>query len=287
MRQVSRDPAPSRLRYRLGRLWMRPSVRRVVRFGPPVLLLLGGLFYVTTSPDIRQRTSETLTSAEAFINGRAEFRVAGLFVTGASPKLEPEVVRRANVHLPASSLRLDLKAIRKNVEDIAAVERASVRIASGGSLHIDIVERRPIVLWRSEETLFVLDREGVRLGRVSARAVRPELPLLSGPGAENHVNEAQELIMAAAPIYKRLRGLERIGERRWNLVLDRDQIVMLPEFDAAVALGAVMHEHATNKLLDRDIVAVDMRDPIRPVLRLGDFALAGRGAVPLLTKQEQ
>ena len=32
-----RDPAPSRLRYRLNRLWLRPGFRRLVNFGLPML----------------------------------------------------------------------------------------------------------------------------------------------------------------------------------------------------------------------------------------------------------
>ena len=32
-----RDPAPSRLGYRLNRLWLRPGVRRAVNFGVPML----------------------------------------------------------------------------------------------------------------------------------------------------------------------------------------------------------------------------------------------------------
>ena len=37
------DPSPSRLAYRLNRLWLRPGFRRLVRLGGPVLILgLGG-----------------------------------------------------------------------------------------------------------------------------------------------------------------------------------------------------------------------------------------------------
>ena len=33
------DPSPSRLAYRLNRLWLRPGFRRLVRLGGPVLIL--------------------------------------------------------------------------------------------------------------------------------------------------------------------------------------------------------------------------------------------------------
>lgn len=284
MRPVKSDPAPSRVTYRLQRLWLRPSVRRFIKVGPLFAMLIAGGAYLVTSQNIRERMISTWTSAEAFINGREEFRVAGLMVTGASPAIESQIAAMTGEHLPASSLRLDLKAIRDQVEQIAAIERASVRIAPGGALNVDVIERRPVALLRNPDGLFILDREGVTLGQVANRAMRVDLPLLSGEGATTHVEEAQEIISGAAAIYKRVRGLERIGGRRWNLVLDRDQIIMLPEFGALDALRRVMAYQAENQLLDRDVLAVDMRDPVRPVLRLGKYALADRGNFPMPTQ---
>ncbi len=284
MRPIKRDPAPSRVTYRLQRLWLRPNVRRAVKTGPMVAVLIAGVTYLATSENIREQVISTWTSAEAFINGRDEFRVAGLVVTGASPALESQIVGMTGGHLPASSLRLDLKAIRDRIEEIPAIERASARIAPGGALNIDVIERRPVALLRDPDGLFILDREGVTLGQIANRAMRVDLPLLSGQGAKEHVEEAQAIISGAATIYKRVRGLERIGGRRWNLVLDRDQIVMLPEFGALDALRRVMAYQDENQLLDRDVVAVDMRDPVRPALRLGKYALADRGNFPMPTQ---
>ena len=66
----------------------------------------------------------------------------------------------------------------------------------------------------------------------------------------------------------------RVGERRWDLVLDRDQVVQLPEADPAAALRRVMALDAAEQLLARDLSVVDMRDPTRPMLRLTEHAIA-------------
>ncbi len=280
MRSVKRDPAPSRLIYRAQRLWLRPSVRRLARFGPIALILGAGIGYCATNDAMRSRINETISSAERFISGREEFRVASTMITGASPELEAEIYAIAHQSLPASSLKLDLNKIRNSVENLGAVEAARVRIARGGSLSIDVSERRPVVLWRNAEGLFILDSQGVHLGQINARHQRADLPLLTGAGAENAIPEAQELIQNATAIYDRLRGLERVGARRWDMVLDRGQVIMLPEIGALDALHQVMALQGANKLMERDVIAVDMRDPQRPVLRLGPQAVALRQAVP-------
>jgi len=71
-----------------------------------------------------------------------------------------------------------------------------------------------------------------------------------------------------------VRGLVRVGERRWDVVLDRGQTIMLPEAGAVTALRQVIALHDTQDVLNRDVIIVDMRDVARPVLRLSDTAIA-------------
>ena len=106
------------------------------------------------------------------------------------------------------------------------------------------------------------------------RIDRPDLPLIAGPGVQDVVPEAMRLLAAAEPLRTRIRGLVRIGERRWNLVLDRGQEIMLPEQDAVAALERVIALDQAEDLLDRDVTVVDMRIGRRPTLRLSEEAIA-------------
>ena len=58
---------------------------------------------------------------------------------------------------------------------------------------------------------------------------------------------------------ERLRGLVRMGERRWDLVLDRDQRILLPEDGAVEALERVIALDEAQDILSRDILQVDLR----------------------------
>jgi cell division protein FtsQ len=88
------------------------------------------------------------------------------------------------------------------------------------------------------------------------------------------VPEALALLDAARPVLDRVRGLERVGERRWDLVLDRNQVIRLPEEGALAALGRVMAMNAAEDLLARYVAVVDLRDPRRPMLRLTEHAIS-------------
>ena len=76
-------------------------------------------------------------------------------------------------------------------------------------------------------------------------------------------------LLAGAPdIVPRLRAFVRVGERRWDLVLDRDMLIKLPETGSIEALSRIMALHYGEELLDRDIAVIDMRLPERPALRM-------------------
>ncbi|MEM6933631.1 MAG: cell division protein FtsQ/DivIB, partial [Pseudomonadota bacterium] len=70
------------------------------------------------------------------------------------------------------------------------------------------------------------------------------------------------------------RALVRVGERRWDLVLDRDLRVLLPEKEPSGAVARIMALHlGEDQLLERDLQIIDMRIPNRPVLRMPERAV--------------
>jgi cell division protein FtsQ len=129
------------------------------------------------------------------------------------------------------------------------------------------------VVWRTQAGLELLDATGHRVAGLLARADRADLPLVAGTGADAAMPEALAIFDAAAPIASRLRGLVRVGARRWDLVLDRDQRIMLPQANPVQAVERLLALDQAEKLLERDILSIDFRNQDRPALRLAPFAL--------------
>lgn len=276
VRTPRRDPAPSRLRYKLNRLWLRPGIRRLVSFGLPLIAGVATIWTVAAEYDLRAQAERVIAAAREAIVDRPQFVITEIAVPDVSRDLAEAIRVAAFVRLPASSLELDVGAVRDRIESLDAVERARVRALPSGVLEIRAIERVPVVIWRSDEGLELLDRDGVRVAEIDSRLRRPDLPLIAGDGAEAEVPEALELLDLARPVGARVRGLVRVGERRWDLVLDREQVVRLPEADAPAALAQVMSLESSDQLMKRDISVVDLRDPRRPVMRLTEHALAER-----------
>jgi len=281
-----KDPAPSRLAYKLNRLLLRRGVQRFLRYGVPILILasIGAIW--ASDPARVQDAKDRVAAVKRQIEERPEFMVRMMAVDDASPRVSADIRDVLSLDFPLSSFDLDLDALRLRVESLDAVANASVHIRAGGVLEVSIVERIPVAVWRSEDGLKLVDAEGHLVVALDERSSRPDLPLILGRGAEAAVFEAVSLFEMSAPLKNRLRGFIRVGERRWDVVLDRDQRIKLPEDDPEIAFQRVMALDSAQDLLERDIAAIDFRNPHRPVIRVGetaketlyDIEFAGEGA---------
>ncbi len=271
-RALPRDPAPSKWKYRYQRMMLTPGFRGLIRVGLPIALITIISVSWYSHDDNRDMAVAKWDEIKQSVQQRPEFMVASLDVTGADDTLTADVQTLLPVDFPVSSFELDLEQMRKSVESLDAVRSARVRVGDAGVLNVDITPRMAVALWRDGGVLRLLDAEGTFAGFVETRGDRLDLPLIAGHGAQDHIEEALALFRDAKPIADRLRGLVRMGDRRWDVVLDRDQTIMLPSENPVAALDRVIVLHQARDMLDRDVAVVDMRNGDRPTLRMNKEA---------------
>lgn len=268
-----RDPAPSRLAYKAHRLWLTPFFRAFLRVGVPVFAVLMASGWYLSNPTNRYAIGEKLTEMKRSVQERPEFLVKLMAVEGATPVVDDAVRQMLPIDFPISSFDLDLDVMRAEIMKLDVVEQAELRIRPGGVLEIAITERDPIILWRHDGILDMLDPGGHRVASLVSRDARMDLPLIAGAGANKAVTEARAILDAAKPLRGKMRGLVRIGERRWDVVLDGSQRILLPSDNPVSALEQVIALDQAQDLLARDLIVIDMRAPERPTLRLGKPAV--------------
>ena len=269
-----KDPAPSKWGYRWQRLMLTPGFRAAVRLGVPLILI--GIISATwfSKDENREMLAAEVTEIKAAFQQRPEFMVTEMVIEGVDDALAVEVATVLPVDFPVSSFDLDLEEMRTTVAALNTVEAAQVRVGEAGSLVVEVTPRVPVALWRDAGTLKLIDADGVFAGVVAARADRLDLPLIAGDGAQDNIAEALALFRNAGPIAPRVRGLVRMGERRWDMVLDRNQRILLPETGSVAAIDRVIMLNQTQDLLERDVAVVDMRNANRATVRMNTEAAA-------------
>lgn len=267
------DPAPSRAAYRLQRMMLTPAYRLTLRVILPFVLSMTLAALYLSDTERRDALVLTFVDIRNQIETRPEFMVRLMAVEGASDEVEADIREISQIDFPVSTFDLDLDALRASIMELPAVADVRAGARQLGVLEIDVTEREPALIWRSRNGLSLLDETGIVIGELDARAERVDLPLIAGIGADRAAPEALRLLQIAAPFRERLRGLERVGERRWNVVLFPELRIMLPDEQPELALERAIALHDAQDVLDRDVAALDLRLAARPTIRMNAAAL--------------
>ena len=273
-RNSRRDPAPSIWAYRFQRLWLTPLFRALLRVGVPAFSVVFLVVWWLSDQNNSDALNLKIAEFRQAIEERPEFMVKSMAITGASMDLAEDIREILPLNLPASSFHIDLVSLRNTVEELDAVSSANVHVRSGGVLEFDVQQRQAVIVFRKREGFELLALDGHLVQETKSREAGGPLPLIAGDGAERYVREALDLHKAAAPLHDRLKGLVRMGDRRWDLVLDRDQRILLPEKNPISALDRVIAVNSAQDLLARDLTIIDMRNAARPTIRLAENAVS-------------
>lgn len=275
MPTIDRGPqeySPSRIKYRIERIWLTPLYRSLIRTGVPLAFVVLLAIAHFSKSETQAQLAGSIQSAWTMVEDRPEFSVNLMQVEGGSDAVAEQVREAIPIAFPESSMRLDLAVLKTKVEAVDAVKSADLFLR-GGVLEVRIEERSPAVIWRGPGRHELVDATGVRAGVVETREGFENLPLLLGLGAQSQAGEALQIIAAAGPIRSRIRALRRMGQRRWDVLLDRGQTIQLPVSQPTAALERLIALHQARDVLGRDITLVDLRDGRRPVLRLSNVAV--------------
>lgn len=268
-----RDPAPSRWGYRYQRLMLTPGFRKLLKVGLPVLVI-GGLVAGWGAREAnRQMVADAYADMKSQIQQRDEFMVKVMAVDGADDTLSGDIRTVLPLEFPISSFDLDLEEMRQTVAALPAVAETSLRVRPGGILQVNVEQRQPVAVFRAPDGLKLIDSEAVLIQTIVARADRPDLPLITGDGARAALTEGLEIYAAAGPLSPRMRAIVRMGERRWDVILDNGQRILLPHDGALPAFERIVALNQAQDLLERDVAVVDMRHPDRPTIRMNEQAV--------------
>lgn len=201
--------------------------------------------------------------------------VASIEIRGLSEADSTEISDRIDVTQHSSLLMVDVEKARERIAEIPWISDVQVKKLFPNRIVVNLVERRPFALWQDEGKVRVVDKTGAVMSEV-LETRNAGLPLIVGSGANTRVAEAVDLMNAVPSLRPRIRAAVLVAERRWNMITVDGIEILLPEENPAGALQRVADLQASKKLLDRDLVVVDLRVPDRLFVRLSDAAADAR-----------
>lgn len=246
--------------------WTRSAVKAALLL-VPVLGLVGA----AGSTWKRGNLAETLEAAQESVirlTGDMGFRLSEILVVGRSETERDVVLDALGVRRGEPILSIDLADAKQRLEELPWVSSASIERRLPGFLYIRLSERQPMAIWQHDRQFTVIDRAGRPLADAAELARRGNqrietLPQVIGANAPQQVHNLLSSLESVPTIAPMLSSASWISDRRWNLQLANGVTVKLPEGNAEMrrALRQLEQMHTASHVLDRDIVAIDLRLP--------------------------
>ncbi len=171
---------------------------------------------------------------------------------------------------------VDLEKIRSDLMQYGWIEDVRVSRRLPNTLVVEITERKPSAIWKRGNKLSLIDGKGVVLENVSVNESNG-LPTLNGQGANVQSVALAQLVARAPSLKPQISAASWVGNRRWDLTFKTGETLALPEGEAAAAEALLNFARmdGVNRLLGRDIIHFDLRDPDRMYLRKAPKTEAG------------
>lgn len=194
-------------------------------------------------------------------------------ISGIVELRESEVLAAAGVGPLRSLAFLDASEVRQRLESVPMIRQASVSKLYPDALSITIVEREPQALWQRAGEVFVIAADGTVIDLMTDPRFS-RLPFVAGDDANTRSREYIDIVAAAGPLASRVRAGILVSGRRWDIKFDNDLIVRLPEIEPVAAMARLVDLESREGLLNKDVIAIDLRQGDRATMRLSEEGAA-------------
>lgn len=205
----------------------------------------------------------------AKVAAQAGFQVERVEVSGMKRVDELKVYNIVLAEKDRSMPLVDVDRIRDDLLDYGWIRDVRVSRRLPDMLIVEIVEREPAALWEHEGKLSLVDQRGEVLENVSIEEAG-QLPRIYGERANEQIAALGELMAEAPSLEPHIIGARWVGNRRWDIAFKSGETLALPEGEKA-ANEAILHfarMDGVHRMLGRDIIHFDFRDPDRAYMRV-------------------
>lgn len=258
--------------------WLRKPVRLAARlfdedFQAPryaMTIASAGLFAATAmyGTSVGGHTPVVLQT----ITANAGFAIEQVRVNGQKEISEIDIVGALELDGSTSLIGFDAFAARERVAAMPWVESVEIRKVYPGQVDVNLVERKPFALLQKDGELSVIEEDGRVIAPLTNMA-HLDLPLLVGNGADKRASQFIAEMAMHPDLASQVKAYIRVADRRWDLMLKNGVTLRLPEENLDAAIVKVMRADEEQGLFGKDILAVDLRQSDRMVLKMSPEAV--------------
>ena len=196
---------------------------------------------------------------------KAHFAVGDIDVEGRQHANKDQLLLALDVTTGSPIFAFDPSQAETRIAKLPWVRSVIVERRLPDTIYVRLTEQEPLARWQHDNHVVVIDMQGKTLPDASPDQF-PQLPLVVGEGAPAEANNLFTALHTFPTVDEKVAAAVRVGDRRWDLHLQPKIVVRLPESDIPDALKRLSILISEQKILERDIVTIDLRQPDRLVI---------------------
>jgi cell division protein FtsQ len=220
-----------------------------------LVVLLSSFFFTSYFVPVRQEMIQNIYEFTSDIG----FRLENVLIEGQYNTKEEDILATLNADKSTPILSLNLEAIKNNlqrnpwIKNVAIIER---RLPN--TIYIRLIERVPIAIWQFNEKVFLIDEEGYKI--TADIGIFTNLPHVVGSDANIYTSKLIQDLARHPELAKKITSSVLYGKRRWNLNLEQDITVKMPDSGFDRALDYLAGLDMKNLLFNQHYKTIDLRD---------------------------
>lgn len=215
------------------------------------------------------RQAEQLAEKSLELTQKSSFAVADIILEGRQNTDKEALSAALGVTRDSPILAFKPAEAEARISKLSWVSHATVERRLPDTIYVHIVEREPMARWQHENKTVIIDNDGKILQDANVSQFS-NLPLLVGAGVPAEAKIFLDTLAKFPDVSANIVAAVRVSERRWDLHLNPSIVAKLPEDAVVEALKRLSILITDQKILDRNIVTIDLRIPDRLILESPD-----------------
>ncbi|WP_417783703.1 cell division protein FtsQ/DivIB [Terasakiella pusilla] len=270
MRQLSVASSAKNKRKRSTPFWKKAAFKPLAFSA--VMGLSAALLTYAVKTGLADLASSRFERATVEATANSGFILRDVLVEGRSNTPIEDLRAVVNLELDQPIFDADPETLRERIEALPWVATAMVERQLPDIIHIRLNEHRPTAIWQHDSTFSLINKEGdVILTGGEDIKVFSHLPLVVGTGAPAHAQEVLQILRTEPELHKRVKAAVRVSDRRWDIVMDNDFTIRLPEDHPEKAWSRLALYTKENELFEKKLASVDLRFPDRILIKIDDL----------------
>ena len=253
---------------------IRSKIWPFTRVTKKLVLVFIALFVCTSTAHILyhyktliKQAAAGFTEISSDISNMTGLVVKEVIVEGRAKTNKTELLAALQISEGDSILTLNINKIRGRINKLPWIKSVRVERHFPNKISLSLVERVPLARWQKNRQLSLIDIQGDIIPRVDL-AKFLHLPIIIGENAPKLARQILKILSKEPHLFRRVRSVTLVSDRRWDVRLDNQIDVHLPEKNPQKAwahLATVEHGHS---ILGSEVQGIDMRLENQLIIKL-------------------